>query len=103
MLLIQTAFEVSQQVFYGDVTAGSPKIENIHRGDGWGAELPDYIKSNDRFFPPMYADAYGTPIGTGYDSSNVAAVGKGPKHWDLTMSSNAPHSGRAAIWPLPIA
>jgi len=97
--LVQTGYQLGNVVHFGDFTAGSTTVANVHRGDGYGGQLSTYIAVGDLLTGFNYNDAAAPwPIQTG---TKVTAVTNGSPG-SLTLSIAAQKTGRFPVIAIPI-
>jgi hypothetical protein len=116
--IVRTNTQFSQQVFFGDFTAGSPNVANIHTGNLDGSAAATYLLSGTLLFAPgpfNHAATIQMPITTEFpvrENTYIGTVTNGGNSTtpatmtlvaaDGTTPVNAINTGRYPISPLAL-
>jgi hypothetical protein len=97
--LIHANLQAPQTVFWGDFTAGSAAVANVHRGDDYADNIGSFLVVGDPIIA-TYVDDAGAPWPYPQGAAISAITVGNPAA--VTLSHPALNTGRFPFWPVQI-
>ncbi|PWB94648.1 hypothetical protein [Methylosinus sporium] len=102
MFWFKTGIWIPKWVYYGDFTAASASVANVHLGNGSGAELASHLPSSAL---PLKMISYELPdaaLSWPLSANNAIDTVTAGSPGSLTLTGQAARTGRFPIHPLPL-
>ena len=97
--LFNTNLTIPSAVYWGNFTQGNANVTNVHRGDGYGGNLNQFLAAGDILVPAAIDDPGDPwPIAAG---STIFSVTNGSPG-SIVLSQPATVTGRFPVFPTPI-